>query len=334
MSEVSETPSIGLAHGASPPHVLAMRQSAMRVGSRWLGRLARAGVVVACVGCDRAPAPPSPPPPAAIVDTGRIAIPNGSLYYEAAGAGSPVVLLHGGNLDRRMWDRELALLRQTHRVIRYDARGYGKSSAVDQPFAAHDDLAALLRGLGIPRASLVGLSLGGRIAMDFALAHPEMVDRLVLAAPGISGGTWAEDGDTLWLVAARAAAKRNDSVAVSLAWLESAYIRTALHPPEQAERLRAIVRDNASFWMGMIRHGDLEREASPPAAGRLEQLQMPILLLVGSLDTPFIQDVARAIAARAPHVRRVDIPGVGHMINLEAPDRFDAEVTAFLAGGT
>jgi 3-oxoadipate enol-lactonase len=297
--------------------------------TRWITAAA-----VACLACDRAPAPATPAAEVVAIDTGRIAVPGGSLYYEAAGTGTPVVLLHGGNLDRRMWDREFARLRQTHRVVRYDARGFGKSSAADQPFAAHDDLAALLRGLGIARASLIGLSLGGRIAMDFALAHPEMVDRLVLAAPGISGGKWAEDHDTLWVVAARAAAKRNDSVAVSLAWLESAYIRTALHPPEQAERLRGIARDNASFWMGMIRHGDLEREASPPAADRLEQLQMPVLLLVGSIDTPFIQDVARAIAARVPHVRRVDIPGVGHMVNLEAPERFDAEVKAFLAEGS
>jgi 3-oxoadipate enol-lactonase len=283
------------------------------------------------IGCDRAPEHSVPNDSVAAVDTGRVAIDGGSLYFEAAGSGDPVILLHGGNLDRRMWDSQFEILGAKHRVIRYDARGFGRSSPADQPFSAHDDLAALLRSLGITRASLVGLSMGGRIAMDFALKYPNMVDRLVLAAPGISGGTWAEDADTLWIKAAHAAAKRGDSVGVALAWLESAYIRTALQPPEQAAWIRQIVIDNASYWMGIVRHQDLEREASPAAADRLTELQAPILLLVGDGDTPFIQDVARAIAQRAPNVRRIDIPGVGHMLNLEAPERFNAEVMAFLA---
>jgi 3-oxoadipate enol-lactonase len=265
------------------------------------------------------------------VDSGRVAIDGGSLFWEAAGNGTPVILLHGGNLDRRMWDAQFEILRRHYRVIRYDARGFGRSSPADRPFRAHDDLAALMRGLGIPRASLVGLSLGGRIAIDFALAYPEMVDRLVLAAPGISGGKWADDGDTLWVAAAREAGRRGDSVAVALTWLESAYIRTALHPPERAAWIRQIVVENADFWMGLFRYGDLEREASPPAADRLAELRPPILLLVGDRDTPFIHDVVRAIAERAPRVRRVDFRGVGHMLNLEAAAEFDAAVLTFLA---
>jgi pimeloyl-ACP methyl ester carboxylesterase len=265
------------------------------------------------------------------IDTGRVAVAGGSLFYEGAGTGAPVILLHGGNLDRRMWDAEFDFLRRHHRVIRYDARGYGRSGPADVPFAAHDDLLALMRALQVSRASLVGLSLGGRIAIDFSLAHPAMVDRLVLAAPGISGGTWAEDADTLWMVAARRAAERQDSVGVALAWLGSAYIRTALRDSAMAARVREIVVDNADFWAGIVRHRDLEREAVPPAAGRLAELRSPILLLVGSEDTPFIHDVARAIATQAPNVRRIDLPGIGHMVNLEAPVRFREEVAAFLA---
>lgn len=281
------------------------------------------------LACDPPPEPSQSLSRTAI-DSGRVEIEGGTLYYEVAGQGPPVILLHGGNLDRRMWDEQFELLRQHYRVIRYDARGYGRSSAADQPFEAHEDLRTLMRGLKLERASLVGLSLGGRIAIDFALAHPDQVDRLVLAAPGISGGTWADDGDTLWLVKAREAATRRDSVAVALAWLESAYIRTALDTPERAERIRQIVVENSSFWMGMVRHQDLEREASPPAAGRLRELRSPVLLLVGENDTPFIQDVARAIASQAADVRRVDIPRVGHMLNLEAPAAFNTQLLSFL----
>jgi pimeloyl-ACP methyl ester carboxylesterase len=287
--------------------------------------------VIAVLACGDAAERARPAANGAAADTGRIVVQGGSLYYEAAGAGEPVILIHGGNLDRRMWDAQFEALRSRHRVIRYDARGFGRSSGADLPFAAHEDLAALLRGLHLTRASLVGLSMGGRIAMDFALAHPEMVDRLVLAAPGISGGTWADDADTLWLVAARAAAERSDSVGVALAWLESSYIRTALHPPDRAAVIRQWVVDNSRFWMGMVRHQDLEVEASPPAAARLVELRAPILLITGDADTPFIKDVARAIAEQAPNVRRVDLPGVGHMLNLESPERFNAEVIAFLS---
>ena len=290
--------------------------------------LALLAFLVACTPPERAPASAGV---ATMSDTGRVRVAGSSLFYEAAGAGSPVILLHGGNLDRRMWDAEFAALLHTHRVIRYDARGYGRSGPADTAFAAHDDLRLLMDALSVPRGSLVGLSLGGRIAIDFALAYPERVDRLVLVAPGISGGTWAEDADTAWLRVARKAAKRHDSVAVARAWLGSAYIRTALRDSATARRVRGWVEDQAAFWAGIVRHQDLEVEAAPAAAGRLGELEVPILLVVGTADTPLIQDVARAIEARAAHVQRLNIPGVGHMVNLEAPRPFLAAVTEFLA---
>jgi len=285
-------------------------------------------LLASCRPADRAPSVSSV---ATAPDTGRVRVPGSTLFYESAGTGSPVILLHGGNLDRRMWDAEFGALQRTHRVIRYDARGYGRSGASDTAFSAHHDLRALMDALQLPRASLVGLSLGGRVAMDFALAHPERVDRLVLVAPGISGGTWAEDADTAWLAVAREAAKRQDSVAVARAWLGSAYIRTALRDSTTAKRVRQWVEDQSPFWAGVVRHLDLEVEAAPPAAGRLAELTAPILLVVGTADTPFILDVARAIQAQAARVQRVDIPGVGHMVNLEAPGPFREALLAFLA---
>lgn len=264
------------------------------------------------------------------VDTGRVAVNGGSLFWEAAGAGTPIVLIHGGNLDRRMWDDQFALLQRSYRVIRYDARGFGQSTDAHRSFRAPDDLATLLRTLGVPKATLIGLSMGGGIAIDFALAYPAMVDRLVLASTSVSGGTWASDSDTLWLRAGRAAFARGDSIGLALAWLDSDYIRTALHPPEQAERLRQMLVDNAGHLMQRARDQSLERESSPPAAARLAELRMPILLLVGTADTPLILSMAHAIAEQAPQVQRVDFPGVGHMINLEASAEFNRAVSTFL----
>lgn len=289
------------------------------------------GVIIAAVLAACSPAASRDPTVAsAAADTGRVAVNGGSLYWEAAGTGAPVVLLHGGNLDRRMWDEQFALLQRGYRVIRYDARGFGKSTDADRAFRAPDDLAALLGALGVPKATLIGLSMGGGMAIDFALAYPAMVDRLVLASTSVSGGTWAPDADTLWLPAGRAAFARGDSIGLALAWLDSDYIRTAMHPPEQADRLRRILLDNAGHLMQRARDQSLERESSPPAAARLAELRMPILLLVGTADTPLILSMARAIADSAPHVQRVDFPGVGHMINLEASADFNRAVATFL----
>ena len=266
-----------------------------------------------------------------VVDTGRILVPGSSLFYEVSGTGDPVILLHGGNLDRRMWDAEFAALSSSHRVIRYDARGYGKSEPADTAFQAHEDLRVLMEALRIDSAALIGLSLGGRIAMDFAVAYPARVTRLILAAPGISGGQWSANTDTAWLVEGRKALAAKDSVALARSWLGSAYIRSALRDSARRPWIEQLVVDQAPFWGNIIRNGDLEAPANPPAAGRLRDLKAPILLFVGSEDTRFIHEVAQAIEREAPRVRRVDLPGTGHMINLEAPERFLSEVRTFLA---
>ena len=91
------------------------------------------------------------------------------LYYETAGRGLEVVLIHGGLVDSRLWDAQVGPLSKRFRVVRYDLRGFGRSAAADGPFSHLEDLRALLDFLKIERASLVGLSLGGIIAADFAL---------------------------------------------------------------------------------------------------------------------------------------------------------------------
>ncbi|MDO8632514.1 MAG: alpha/beta fold hydrolase, partial [Phycisphaerales bacterium] len=124
-------------------------------------------------------------------DVGYLNAPSGKLYYEAAGDGPPVVLIHGGQMDLRIWDEQVALLSPNHRVIRYDVRGYGRSPAPQKVYANHEDLAAVLDQLGLHRATLVGLSLGGGIAIDFAISYPDRVEKLVAVAPGLSGFDWS-----------------------------------------------------------------------------------------------------------------------------------------------
>ena len=268
------------------------------------------------------------PPPMA--DTGFVNVSGRRLYYESIGSGPVVVLLHGGNLDSRMWDDQVAVLSTHFRVIRYDARGFGRSGSADTAYQAHADLFDLLHQLGVRHASLVGLSLGGRIAIDFTLDHPDMVDKLVLAGPGLSGWHDWSGEDTTWLIAARSAGRAGDSVAIAMAWLTSDYMRPAMEQPGLAKRLRALAADNAAYWMALFRHGDLEREANPAALGRLSAIRAPTLVLVGDRDSPAIRRIVETLASRISSSRVTVIHGAGHMVNMERPAEFNHAVLDFL----
>ena len=264
------------------------------------------------------------------IDTATVLINGTRIYYEAAGVGPVVVLLHSGNLDRRMWDPQFLPLARDHRVIRYDARGYGRSGPASSPYRGDDDLYALLRALDAPRASLVGSSQGGRIAIDFALAHPEMVDRLVLAAPGMSGWVYRYR-DTTWLPDARQARDIRDSAGIALAWLKQDFMEAAMERPAVAEALRRIARDNGRFWMEVIRYGgEADRQGEPPAFHRTSLVRAPTLLLIGSRDSRDLRELADTLTASIPNLRRVVFEGTGHLLNLEEPERFTGLVRDFL----
>ena len=116
-----------------------------------------------------------------------------SLFYETRGTGFPIVFVSGGGiLDRRGWDNQFDTFAKSYRVTRYDVRGIGKSSRPEGSFSHSQDLYALLTYLKIKRAHVAGLSVGGAIAIDFAIEHPEIVDRLILAAPGLSSDAKSE----------------------------------------------------------------------------------------------------------------------------------------------
>lgn len=229
-----------------------------------------------------------------------------------------------------MWDPQFLALAREHRVIRYDARGYGRSGPADAPYRGDDDLHALLVALHVSRASLVGSSLGGRIAIDFALAHPEMVDRLVLAAPGLSGWIYTHR-DTSWLAEARSARDRGDSSGIALAWLKQDFMQAALEQPKVAAKLRQIAGDNGRFWMEVIRyHGEADMQGEPPAIHRTTLIRAPTLLIIGTRDSRDLRDLADTLAASIPAVRRVTFEGAGHLLNMEQPDRFTKLVLDFL----
>ncbi|HKE51495.1 MAG TPA: alpha/beta hydrolase, partial [Actinomycetes bacterium] len=123
----------------------------------------------------------------------EISVPDGTLAADESGSGTPVMLLHAGVGDSRMWDPVVERLRDRYRLLRYDARGYGRTPAPTAPFSMLGDLLAVLDYFGLDRVHLVGCSMGGQISMDCAIAHPDRVRTLTLLAPGLSGYEWPDD---------------------------------------------------------------------------------------------------------------------------------------------
>lgn len=269
-----------------------------------------------------------------MVDTGRVDVPGSSLYYESAGSGAPVILLHAGYLDRRMWDDQFLLFARWYRVIRYDARGLGRSGPADSPYSSSEDLYAVIRALNLTHVTLVGASLGGAASLDLAVAHPELVNKLILVGPGLSGYAWpSEDLNLRWRVEARTALARADTVGVALAWLHSGYLLPASEQAPVATKLRRLLGDNVGFWKGLLRHHEgYDTTPSPPALKRLTTIRVPTLIIVGSRDVRDIHHIVDTLRLRLPNARTAVFQGAGHLPSVEQPTQFSASVLEFLRG--
>jgi pimeloyl-ACP methyl ester carboxylesterase len=243
-----------------------------------------------------------------------------------------VILLHAGYLDRRMWDPQFLLFARSYRVFRYDARGLGRSGPAQTPYSSFEDLYALIRALKLTRVTLVGASLGGAASLDLAVTHPEVVEKLVLVGPGLSGYAWpTEDLNQPWRVEARAALARGDTVGVALAWAHSNYLLPASEQAPVAAKLRTLLADNVEVWKGLLRHREgYDTGPSPPALTRLAAIRAPVLLIVGSRDVRDIHEIVDTLGLRLPHAKTVVFQGAGHLPNMEQPDRFAATVLDFL----
>jgi pimeloyl-ACP methyl ester carboxylesterase len=252
----------------------------------------------------------------------RIPAPGGgTLWVERQGSGTPVVLLHGAGMDSRLWTAVVPALAGHHTVVRYDARGLGRSSPPEQPYWDVDDLAAVLDRVGVDRVALVGLSMGGETALDFALIHPDRVTSLALIGSGLSGHTWPETPDLAAYTAARRAGD-----AVRLAELELAiWAPLGTGAPGAAAGdapggalVAAMVADNAHR---RIASESLARYRIADARARLGEVAAPTLVVHGDRDHPAIAAIAAVLAANIAGARAETVPGADHYLPLRAPRR-------------
>lgn len=252
------------------------------------------------------------------------------LAHVDQGSGPPVLLLHGGALDHRLWEPQIAELARTHRVVAPDLRGHGASPTPTAPFRHVDDVAALVRDLRLDPVTVAGVSLGASVAVDLAIEAPELVARLVVSGAGASGAEF-RDPATLDLLARWAQAGRDRDRERWTAIL----LELGFGPGRPfADVDPAVLAHVARMTDDTLDHHVPDGAPVLPAPvadveARLPTLQVPVLAITGLLDSPDHQRMAREVA-QAAGGRVVEVAGAGHYPNLERPDLFTGALQAFL----
>ncbi|MFY9716614.1 MAG: alpha/beta hydrolase [Thermoplasmata archaeon] len=260
-------------------------------------------------------------------------VPGGKISFEERGRGRPIVLLHEGIADRRMWNREFPLLARDHRVVRYDLRGFGGSPPASSKYSSAQDLLTLLDHLGMRAPLIVGPSMGGRIALDLTLAHPDRVGALLLIAPGYSGMDYDQ------VPGGKATFERDETLskAASDAWAAGKLEEATEHLRQLwasaltgggLDLFRAMVRENAKEVFE-DRSAQYDAREGGPAALRLKEIRAPTRILVGDRDNPAMPHCANFLARGIGGAQVKLIPGADHLLNLSAPEAFDTALREF-----
>jgi pimeloyl-ACP methyl ester carboxylesterase len=254
------------------------------------------------------------------------------LAAECGGSGAPIVLLHAGVADRRMWSNQLQWLSAEFRALAYDRRGFGQTAHADEPYSHVKDLLAVIDAMTSRAAILVGCSQGGRIAIDTVLAYPDRVCALVLVAPAVSGEPDSDDFPPLIramveeLERAEEAGDLDRINAIEAhAWLDG--------PLAREGRVGGALRELFLEMNGIaLRSEPLGTELEPPSAiEHLHRIKVPTLLIWGDLDFPDVQQRCRQLAAALPNALACELAGTAHLPNLEQPTEFNRELRAFLS---
>jgi pimeloyl-ACP methyl ester carboxylesterase len=247
------------------------------------------------------------------------------------GKGPALVFLHAGVADKRMWRDQVAAFADRYRVVAYDRRGFGETRYKPETFSHMQDLRAVLDGLGIEQASLVGCSQGGRFSVDFTLAYPKRVSKLVLIAPAIGGAPQPEelpdDIDNLLQQAEQAEDQKHYDLVNRIEahmWLDG--------PRSVDGRVQGSARD-LFLRMNIIplkSPSPGKDEAAKDSFKRLNKIEAPTLLIWGDLDFPHLQERCAVLGKRIKAAKSELMPGAAHLPNLEQPKKFNALLDAFL----
>jgi pimeloyl-ACP methyl ester carboxylesterase len=240
------------------------------------------------------------------------------LWYDETGEGSPVVLLHEGVVDSRIWEPVVPLLAERHRVVRYDQRGFGRSPLQDGPYSVVDDLVGVLDGAGIADASLVGCSRGGNIAMATALERPERVSHLILVGSGLPGHEWSVDWTPEQIARWEAAEAADDYEAMAELDME------VWAPMGADDDLRAMFVDNA------VGSNSEHATTDEPVAHRVSGIRAPTLVITCGRDVSAINEIGALLASEIPGARAAVIEEADHMVPWRTPEELSHLISDFL----
>ena len=258
---------------------------------------------------------------------------DGQLYYETAGVGMPLVLTHAAFLDSRMFDAVWEPLANHFRVIRYDMRGFGKSSPVTGPLCRRNDLIQLLKHLDVTEVHLVGCSNGGQISLDMTLEQPQRFASLTLVDSTPSGFELSGEPPRHMLEMFDAMQHGDINLSNELQiriWLDGEH-----REPEQVDstlRKKALEMNRISVSQRTFFNADTQpiNPLDPPAITRLESVKCPTLVIAGALDHSEVLRAANEMAERIPNARKALIESAGHVPSYEQPDAFTKLLLDFL----
>ena len=252
------------------------------------------------------------------------------LYYEVKGTGHPLLLVHAGVADSRMWDAQVEAFSDVYQVIRFDLRGFGRSNMPSGTFSNYEDIRALLDYLEIKSVYLLGISFGGLVALDFALVYPDYVKALVLGAPSVSGAIPTERIRRFWEAEDAAMEKGDLEGATELnlrLWVDGPHREVN----QVSREVRKLVREmQLAIFKKEIPDDAEEIDLEPPAIERLGEVRVPVQVIVGRLDLEEKLELANRLVREMHNCKKVVIPGVAHMLNMEKTNVFNLSVLDFL----
>ena len=255
------------------------------------------------------------------IESGYVTLLKDSVYYEYCGSGQAMILIHDGIIHCEIWDDQFEFFSENHRVIRYDRRGYGRSSPATDPISTVGELKSLFDHLGVEHAVLVGMSGGGRVAIDFTLEHPEMTTTLILVGSAVDGFSYTQH---LY--------ERGGHLPPGLTDIDEIVMYYVSEDPYEIyegnveARKRAIELVKAAEFTGASPHFAPKH----PALWRLEEITVPTLILVGEFDHPDVHALSGAINAGIFNSVRRLIYDAAHLVPLEQPEVFNDIVREFL----
>jgi 3-oxoadipate enol-lactonase len=255
------------------------------------------------------------------------------LWHDVAGAGPPVLLVHAGICDARMWDPQWRTFPSVRRTIRCDLRGFGNTRMPPEPFSNARDLAELVEALDAVPAAVVGVSMGGLAALDLAFARPELVAAIVLVGAPLPDHDWSPEMDR-FDAAEEAALERGDldeAVELNLMmWVDGPLRGRGEVDPDLRRRVAAMQRRAFELQLAA---GDeaVDELLVPDLGGRLGELEVPVMAVTGELDCEDILVIADRLEREIPDCRRATIERTAHVPSMERPEVFDELVLGFLA---